>query len=93
LPRFYSTPTRAPGSIPDSDGFEYADLEAAERAALETARNFGRDLLAKDGAHEVAVDLRDGHKQLVATITVTVRTMKTRVAPSSVPSGSPDPAR
>jgi hypothetical protein len=80
MPRFYFETREDTRIIPDDEGLEYPDLDAAEWAATETARNFGRDLLAQDGAHEVVVELRDEHRQVVSTISVSVRTEKVRLA-------------
>jgi hypothetical protein len=63
--------------VPDEVGLVFDSLNAAERAAAETAAEIGRELLPKDDAREITVEVRNEHGQQVLTVAVamTVRCM------------------
>jgi len=48
----------------------FPDVDAAEREAAETAAEIVRDLLPKGTAHSVTVEVRNQHRQRIATATV-----------------------
>ena len=73
----------AHGSSPDDEGLEFPGIDAAEHEAAETAAAIGRDLLPKDVAHSVTVEVRSQHGQRVATATVTLAV--DRVDPEPIP--------
>lgn len=47
MPRFYFDVREGLRFIPDNEGSEFHDLDAAEREAAEAAAEFGRDKLLK----------------------------------------------
>ena len=82
MPRFYFDVREGSKFIPDEDGLEFPDLEAAEREAAESAASMGRDLLPKSDAREITVEVRNEHGQRVLTVTVAMHLE--RVAPPPV---------
>jgi len=83
MPRFYFDVREGSKFLADPDGLVFADLDAAEREAAETAGSISRDLLPKGGARDVTIEVRDEHDQRV--LTLRVRMDVERVVPSPVP--------
>jgi len=79
VPRFYFDLREGPRFIPDDEGLEFADLDAAEREAAEAAAEIGRDKLPKGGVRDVTVEVRNEHGQRVLTVTISMHI--DRVAP------------
>jgi hypothetical protein len=82
MPHFYFDVREGPQFVPDEEGLEFPDVEAAEREAAESAASIGRDLLPKGTARDVTVEVRNEHGQRVITVTVTMQV--DRVEPSPV---------
>ena len=87
MPRFYFDVREGSRFAPDEEGFEYPDLNAAERIAAETAAGIGRDLLPKGDVRDVTIEVRNEHKQRVLTIRLTMETE--RVHPEPLAPASP----
>ena len=85
MPRFYFDVREGAKFVPDDEGMEFPDLDAAEREAAVSAASIGRDLLPKGDAREVTIEVRDEHRQRVLTVTVSMHLA--RVHPSPVPPG------
>jgi hypothetical protein len=85
VPRFFFDVREGVRFIPDDEGLEFPGIDAAEHEAAETAAAIGRDLLPKDVAHSVTVEVRNQHGQRVATATVTLAV--DRVDPEPIPPG------
>jgi hypothetical protein len=79
MSRFYFDVREGSRFAPDDEGFDYPDLDAAERMAAETAASIGRDLLPKGDVQDVTIEVRDEHKQRVLTVRLTME--RTRVNP------------
>jgi hypothetical protein len=69
MPRFYFDVREGTRFVPDEVGLNYDNLDAAERAAAETAAEIGRELLPKGDAREITVEVRNEHRQRVLTVT------------------------
>jgi hypothetical protein len=69
--------------VPDAIGLTFDSLDAAERAAAETAAEIGRELLPKGDAREITVEVRNEHRQRVLTITESMQIE--RVEPPPLP--------
>jgi hypothetical protein len=78
VPRFYFDVREGSRFLPDEEGLEFANLDAAERAAVSAAR-IGQDLLSKGNAHKVIVEVRNPRGKRVLAVTVTMQVE--RVAP------------
>ncbi len=88
MPRFYFDTREGPTFIPDEEGLEFPDLDAAEREAATAAAEMGRDLLPRGDARDITVEVRNEHGQQVLTVRVAMEI--DRVAPPPVASlGSP----
>jgi hypothetical protein len=74
LARFYFDVREGAGFSPDDEGFEYADLHAAERMATESAVSIAREELPKRDAGTVTIDVRNDHKQRVFSVTIAMTT-------------------
>jgi hypothetical protein len=72
VPRFYFDVRDGPRFFADDEGRELDSLDAAEREAVTTAAQIGRDRLAKGDARAVTVEVRNEHGQWVLTVTVSV---------------------
>jgi hypothetical protein len=83
MPRFYFDVREGARFVPDEEGLEFPDLDAAEREAAESAASIGRDLLPKGDAREVTVEVKNEHRQRVITVTVSMQLA--RVDPSPDP--------
>ena len=73
MPRFYFDVREGSRFAPDDEGFEVADLDAAEHEAALAAAGIGRELLPKGGEREVTVDVRNEQGQHVTTVKVTMQ--------------------
>lgn len=83
MPRFYFDVREGARFIPDEEGIEFPDLDAAEQEAAESAASIGRDLLPNGDAREVIVEVKNEHRQRVITVTVSMHL--DRVSPSPEP--------
>jgi hypothetical protein len=83
MPRFYFDVREGTRFVPDAIGIEFDSLDAAERAAAETAAEIGRELLSKGDAREVTVEVRNEHRQRVLTATASLEIH--RVDPEPLP--------
>ena len=83
MPRFFFDVREGPRFVPDEDGLELPDVDAAEHEAAEAAASFERDMLSKGDVRDVSVEVRNEHGQRVITVTVTMQVE--RVAPPPVP--------
>jgi hypothetical protein len=73
MSRFYFDIREGGRLIPhDEDGFEFVNLDDAEREAALTALEVARDVLPTGKAGEVKVEIRDDNGQHVVTVTVSV---------------------
>ena len=82
MPRYYFEVREGPRFIPDEEGVEFPDLDAAEREAAEAAASIGRDMLPKGVPRDITVEVRNEHGQRVITVTVAMEI--DRVAPPPV---------
>jgi hypothetical protein len=83
MSRYYFDIREGTRFVPDEVGLEFDSLDAAERAAAETAAEIGRELLPKSDAREITVEVRNEHRQRVLTITVSMQV--DRVEPPPLP--------
>lgn len=83
MPRFFFDVREGVRFVPDEDGLEFPDINAAERSAAEAAAEIARDLLPKAVARSVTVEVRNDHGQRVVTATVTLAV--DRVDPEPTP--------
>jgi hypothetical protein len=72
MSRYYFDMREGTRFVPDEVGLEFSSLDAAERAAAETAAEIGRELLSKGVARRVTVELRNEHRQRVLTATASL---------------------
>ncbi|HEX2555416.1 MAG TPA: hypothetical protein VHL98_17085 [Microvirga sp.] len=79
MPLFYFDTREGGKFIPDDEGLEFRDLDAAEQAAAETAAEMGRDRLPSGDSRDVTVEVRNEHGQRVLTVRVSMEI--DRVAP------------
>ncbi|MEA2879191.1 MAG: hypothetical protein QOF14_4387 [Hyphomicrobiales bacterium] len=70
MPLFYFDVREGVRFVPDEDGQEFADLNAAEMEGAKAAASIGRDLLPTGRARSVTVEVRNQHGQRVVTATV-----------------------
>ena len=68
--RFYFDVQEGGRFIPDDEGLEFPDLDAAEREAAQAAADIGRDRLPKGDARRVTIEVRNEHGERVLTVTV-----------------------
>jgi hypothetical protein len=83
MPRFHFDVRESQHLIPDKEGSDCPGLNAAEREAVETAAEIGRDLLPDGKARAVSIDVRNEQGQRVLTVTVSLQI--DRVEPSPAP--------
>ena len=85
MPRFYFDVREGVRFVPDEEGLEFPDVDAAEREAAEAAAEIGRSLLPVGMTRSVTVEVRNEHGQRVVTATVTLAV--DRVYPEPTPLG------
>ena len=86
LPRFYFDVREGSKFVPDDDGLEFDSLDAAEHEAAVAAAQIGRDHLPKSDPREITIEVRNEHRQLVLTVTVSMHVE--RVHPPPVAPGA-----
>jgi hypothetical protein len=69
MSRYYFDMREGARFVSDAVGLEFDSLDAAERAAAETAAEIGRELLPKGNDREITVEVRNEHRQRVLTAT------------------------
>jgi hypothetical protein len=83
MPRFYFDVREGTRFVPDEIGLKFDNLDAAERAAAETAAEIGRELLPKGTTREITVEVRNEHRQRMLTATASLEIH--RVNPEPLP--------
>lgn len=82
MPRYFFDIREGARFLPDEDGLELPDLDAAEREAAESAASIGRDLLPKGDARDVTIEVKNEHRQRVVTVTVSMHLDRVSPEPS-----------
>lgn len=68
--------------VPDDEGTDLADLEAAEAEACEIAALVGRDRFPAGHTQAVIIEVRNEHGQRVLTTTLSLHTTRTKPGPA-----------
>src|SRR4051812_18746160 len=72
MPRFFFD-VRENGTVsPDEEALEFPDLDAAEREAAVAASAIARDRLPNGRSREIVMEVRDGDRQHLLTVTVSL---------------------
>ena len=88
MPRFFFDSREGSRFIPDDEGLEFSNLNAAEQEAATAAAEMGRDRLPTGDSRDITIEVRNEHGQRVLTVRVAMEI--DRVDPSPVP---PNPER
>jgi hypothetical protein len=72
MPLFYFEVREGSRFVPDDEGMEFPDIDAAEREAAEAAAGIGRDRLPKGDAREITIEVLNEHRQRIITVTVSM---------------------
>ena len=83
MPRFYFDVREGTRFVPDEEGLEFPDFDRAEREGACTAAEIGRDRLPSSDVRDIAIEMRNEHRQRVLTVTVSMEVE--RVAPEPSP--------
>jgi hypothetical protein len=86
MPLFYFDAREGSKFIPDEEGVELANVDAAEREAATAAAEMGRDRLPSGDTRDVTIEVRNEHGQRVLTVRVSMEI--DRVAPPPVAPGT-----
>ena len=71
MPRFYFDVSEGPKFMPDEEGFDLDNLDAAEHEATQTLLQLGREWLPR--AHEVRMQVRDEQHRRVLALSVAIK--------------------
>ena len=71
MPRFFFDVRENGTFSPDEEGLEFPDLDAAEREAAVAASAIDR--LPNGKSREIVMEVRDGDRQQLLTVTVSLR--------------------
>ncbi|MEE1609708.1 DUF6894 family protein [Microvirga sp. CF3016] len=91
MPQFYFDVREGARFTPDEEGLELDSLDAAEREAAVAAAEIGRDRLPKGDSREIAIEVRDEHRQWVLTVRVSLEVDRVSRPPPRGPEGSAPP--
>lgn len=72
MPRFYFDVREGMQLITDDEGFELADIDAAEQKAITAVADISAHILPRRVASRVSVEVRDGDGVAVVAVTVTL---------------------
>ncbi len=81
MPRFYFDVREGARFAPDDEGLEFPDLDAAEREAATAAGSISRDVLPRNDAREVTIEVSNEHRQRVLTVTVSMHLARVHPPP------------
>ncbi len=81
MPLFHFDLREGQRFIPDKEGIDCPDLDAAEREAAEVAADFGRDLLPGGKTRAVSIEVRNEHGRRVLTVTVSLHIDRMELSP------------
>jgi hypothetical protein len=85
MPRFYFDSREGSRFLPDDEGLEFPDIDAAEHAAATAAAGLGRDLFPNALFRDITIEVRNEHDQRLCTVTVTMHVERVHPSPA-VPS-------
>jgi hypothetical protein len=72
MPRYYFDVREGNVVIADPEGQDMANIEAAEREAVEAAASIGRDHFVTARTDALAIEVKDEQRQLVLIVTVSL---------------------
>jgi hypothetical protein len=81
MPKYYFDIREKGRFVPDEEGTDLPDFEAAEREAAELAASIGRDRLPSSEGRAIIVEVRNQHRQRVMTVTVTLDIVRVKPRP------------
>ena len=68
MSRFFFHIDDGTGEVVDSEGSEHDDLAAAQKEAIDTLTQMGREIFPANGDHELTIEIRDeSGKALIRT--------------------------
>ena len=73
MTRYYFDVQNGKRLVPDDDGAEFDNLEAAVQAAARSAAEIGTNRLAKGDTSDVVLVVRDERNQRVCTLTASMK--------------------
>ena len=85
MPRFYFNIRENGIFIPDEEGIELADVDAAEAEAAMMAAGFGRKKLPKGRFRKIVVEVQNAARQKILTATVSLEVVRCDPAPQGRP--------
>ena len=83
MPNYYFDVREKNRFVPDEEGTDLPDLDAAEREAAELAASIGRDRLPSSESRGIIVEVRNEHRQRVMTVTASLDIVRVRPRPRS----------
>ena len=81
MPKYYFDIREKGRFVPDEEGTDLLDFEAAEREAAELAASIGRDRLPSSENRAIIVEVRNQHRQRVMTVTVSLDIVRVKPRP------------
>jgi hypothetical protein len=81
MPKYYFDIREKGRFVPDEEGTDLPDFEAAEREAAELAASIGRDRLPSSENRAIIVEVRNQHRQRVMTVTVSLDIVRVKPRP------------
>jgi hypothetical protein len=81
MPKYYFDIREKGRFVPDEEGTDLPDFEAAEREAAELAASIGRDRLPSSENRAIIVEVKNQHRQRVMTVTVSLDIVRVKPRP------------
>ena len=91
MPKYYFDIRKKGRFVPDEEGTDLPDMDAAEREAAELAASIGRDRLPSSESRAIIVEARNEHRQRVMTVTASLDIVRVRPRPRGPPRRRPRP--
>ena len=91
MPKYYFDIREKGRFVPDEEGTDLPDMDAAEREAAELAASIGRDRLPSSESRAIIVEARNEHRQRVMTVTASLDIVRVRPRPHAPPRRRPRP--
>ena len=91
MPKYYFDIREKGRFVPEEEGTDLPDMDAAEREAAELAASIGRDRLPSSESRAIIVEARNEHRQRVMTVTASLDIVRVRPRPRGPPRRRPRP--
>ena len=78
MPRYFFNMRNGHGLVPDDEGTDLQDVEAAQQEAVRSIADLSKDLNLQEGQHRLSIEVTDANQQKVMEVVQTLEVRRTQ---------------